>query len=193
MTTAGAAGAAYVLTRVVQMDQSAEFYGAVVNVIAGTVNALTEWLCATAAPTVGTTAITFSASVPTIVAGTGISVSGATVSLSTPVSVANGGTGTASPALVQGTGITITGSWPNQTIAVATTYAGGSSIVTTGTVPRADGEPDVHRHAHSGPFGVYGAVDGDRDGRDHGQLAERRISGRFTDRQRHDCDLELAG
>jgi len=38
------------------------------------------------------------------------------VAVTTPLAVANGGTGTSSPALVAGTNVTITGSWPNQTI-----------------------------------------------------------------------------
>lgn len=41
-----------------------------------------------------------------------------------PLSVANGGTGTASPGLVAGTNVTITGSWPSQTI--NSTGGGGS-------------------------------------------------------------------
>lgn len=36
--------------------------------------------------------------------------------LTLPLSVANGGTGTATPGLVAGTNVTITGSWPNQTV-----------------------------------------------------------------------------
>lgn len=55
-----------------------------------------------------------------VVAGTGLTgggVSGSvTVSLSTPIAVADGGTGTATPGLVAGTGISVTGSWPDQTI-----------------------------------------------------------------------------
>jgi hypothetical protein len=43
--------------------------------------------------------------------------------------VAQGGTGTASPALVAGTNVTITGSWPNQTINSSTT--GLSVTITT--------------------------------------------------------------
>lgn len=39
-----------------------------------------------------------------------------TSSPSLPLSVANGGSGTASPAIVAGTNVTVTGSWPNQTI-----------------------------------------------------------------------------
>src|SRR5580698_740427 len=53
-----------------------------------------------------------------------------TVSLVTPVSITNGGTGTATPGLVAGTNITITGSWPNQTI---NSTASGSGTVTSFT------------------------------------------------------------
>ena len=44
-----------------------------------------------------------------------------TISLTTPITVAQGGTGTASPALVQGSNVTISGSWPNQTINATST------------------------------------------------------------------------
>lgn len=50
-------------------------------------------------------------------------------SLTGLVSIANGGTGTATPGLVQGTNITITGSWPNQTI--NSSGGGGSGTVTS--------------------------------------------------------------
>lgn len=56
-----------------------------------------------------------------VIAGTGLSGGGSsgavTLSLITPVSIADGGTGTATPGLIAGSGITITGSWPDQTIA----------------------------------------------------------------------------
>jgi hypothetical protein len=42
---------------------------------------------------------------------------GYTINLAVPVSVANGGNGTATPSLTAGTGISITGSWPGYTIA----------------------------------------------------------------------------
>jgi hypothetical protein len=44
--------------------------------------------------------------------------------LSSPLPIAQGGTGTASPALIPGTNITISGSWPNQTI----NSSGGSGL-----------------------------------------------------------------
>lgn len=60
---------------------------------------------------------------PITTAGTlGITYSG------TPLPVANGGTGSASPSLVQGSNITITGTWPNQTI---NSVAGGTGTVTS--------------------------------------------------------------
>lgn len=55
-----------------------------------------------------------------VTAGTGLTGGGTsgtvTLSLSTPVSVARGGTATASPGLVAGTNVSISGTWPNQTI-----------------------------------------------------------------------------
>src|SRR5215471_10318795 len=61
-----------------------------------------------------------SGTVTSITAGTGLTggtiTTTGTIALATPVSVANGGTGTASPGLVGGTNITISGTWPNQTI-----------------------------------------------------------------------------
>jgi hypothetical protein len=57
----------------------------------------------------------------TITAGTGLTGGGdlsadRTILLATPVSVANGGTGTATPGIVAGTNVTISGTWPNQTV-----------------------------------------------------------------------------
>jgi hypothetical protein len=55
--------------------------------------------------------------------------------LTTPLSVAQGGSGTATPSLVQGTNITISGSWPNQTINASSTmvYPGSGIAVSTGS------------------------------------------------------------
>jgi hypothetical protein len=57
--------------------------------------------------------------------------------LSSILSVAEGGTGTASPGLVAGTNVTITGSWPNQTINSSggggMTYPGAGIPVSTGS------------------------------------------------------------
>lgn len=54
------------------------------------------------------------------------------ISLIVPVSIVDGGTGTATPALVPGSNISITGAWPDQTIAFAFTFA--DSEVPTGTI-----------------------------------------------------------
>jgi len=48
---------------------------------------------------------------------------GGVVTLTTPLSVLSGGTGTSTPGLIAGTGISITGTWPNQTINNTSAYA----------------------------------------------------------------------
>jgi len=56
-------------------------------------------------------------------------------SLTLPLSVANGGSGTSSPGLVAGSNITITGSWPNQTInGVGSAVSVGTSLPSTCSV-----------------------------------------------------------
>lgn len=69
----------------------------------------------------------------TITAGTGLTGGGdlsadRTIALTTPVAVANGGTGSAAPAIVAGSGISVSGSFPNQT--VTNTSLGFASFVT---------------------------------------------------------------
>lgn len=63
--------------------------------------------------------------------------------LTTPLSVAQGGSGTATPSLVAGTNITISGSWPNQTINAT---ASGSVTSVTASSPLASSggaTPDI--------------------------------------------------
>lgn len=87
-----------------------------------------------------TAAATGSGGVQTLNAGTGINVTGTnptlTVALQTPVSVANGGTGTTTPGLVAGTGVSITGSaWPNSTIGLSVPVSvanGGTNATAAG-------------------------------------------------------------
>lgn len=85
VTQAGSGGTPFILTRAAEMDTTAEFSGGFIPVEdAGTVNANSLWLCTnTADPTVGTTAIVFSQlnSATTLVAGTGITVSGTTIAV----------------------------------------------------------------------------------------------------------------
>ena len=53
--------------------------------------------------------------------------------LTSPLPVANGGTGTATPSLVAGSNVAVTGSWPNQTIA-DTAISAGTSLPSTCTI-----------------------------------------------------------
>lgn len=59
VTTQGTAGIAYVLTRAVEMTNSAQFTGAFIFVEQGTVNVSSGWVQTAIAPTVGTTGIAF--------------------------------------------------------------------------------------------------------------------------------------
>lgn len=91
------------------------------------------------------TGITWSqiGSTPTTLVGYGIT-NGATngansnitslTGLTTPLSVAQGGSGSTSPAIVAGTNITVSGSWPNQTINATGSGSGTVNSGTTGQV-----------------------------------------------------------
>jgi hypothetical protein len=86
VTQVGSGAAPYILTRNVYMDAPAEFPGAFIPVEdAGTTNANSLWLCTnTVAPTVGTTAITFTQlnKGTDLQPGTGIAITGNTVAIS---------------------------------------------------------------------------------------------------------------
>jgi hypothetical protein len=120
VTAIGGAGAPYVLTRNLDMDQTGEFGGGFVPVEnVGTTNANTLWLCNVAnAITVGTTAVTFTQlnSATSYSQGNGITISGGVVSANV---VSGGGV------LAGGSGLSI-----DPTVAVkkyATTFGDGSS------------------------------------------------------------------
>lgn len=85
VTQAGSGGSPFVLMRVAEMDTTAEFAGAYIVVEdAGSANANSFWVCTNSAnPTVGTTAITFAQlnGATQLTAGTGITISGNTVSI----------------------------------------------------------------------------------------------------------------
>lgn len=97
VTQAGSGSAPYILTRHVDMDQPTEFPGAFVPVgNAGTANPNSLWLAnPSGTVTVGTTSIPWTQlnGATDLLAGTGINISGNTISISSPVSAANGGTG----------------------------------------------------------------------------------------------------
>jgi hypothetical protein len=100
-TTAGAAGAKYVLTRAVQMDTAFQFGGLPIWIAQGTFYSGGFWTCSTINPTIGTTNITFGVrtaagtfntpsqvgSTPGLVAQSGQSLtySGATLNVTNPI------------------------------------------------------------------------------------------------------------
>lgn len=100
VTIAGSGAAAFVLTRSADFNQSSEItQGDTTFIENGTVNSTTSWSLTTADPvTIGTDSLNFvQVSGPgSIIAGTGISISGSTVSLVTPVVISSGGTNNAS-------------------------------------------------------------------------------------------------
>lgn len=83
VTAAGSAGAVYVLTRAIGMDQAAEFAGAFIPVESeGTANKNTLWLCNNVSvPTIGTTSISFVQlnGATALTAGNGIDINANTV------------------------------------------------------------------------------------------------------------------
>lgn len=85
ITAPGDGGTPFILTRATEMDTAAEFPGAYIIVEdAGTANANSFWVCTNSAnPTVGTTAITFAQlnGATQLVQGTGITISGNTISV----------------------------------------------------------------------------------------------------------------
>lgn len=96
VTATGSAGAPYVLTRSTDMNTPAQVPGTFVFVEQGAVNAASGWVVAAKGPfVIGTTAIAFTqfSGAGEILAGTGLTKTGNTISLNGPVSIANGGTG----------------------------------------------------------------------------------------------------
>ena len=99
VTTLGTVGVAYILTRAVDMNTAAAVPGAFAFTEQGTANAAAGFTVASEGPfTIGTTAITWTqfSGAGDITAGTGLSKSGNTLSLITPVSAGNLPTGTTS-------------------------------------------------------------------------------------------------
>jgi len=117
-----------------------DFWAELVPNIGNVVTQIIAGTNVTISPTSGVGAVTVNATgggsgtITGVTAGTGLTGGGTsgnvTLALDTPVSVANGGTGTATPSLVAGTNVTISGSWPNQTVAAS----GGSTGYLKGNV-----------------------------------------------------------
>jgi hypothetical protein len=134
VTTAGATGVALVLTRATDMDATAEFSGAFIPVgNVGTANANSLWLCnPSGTVTVGTTAIPFTQlnGATDLTAGTGINITGNTISIST------GYTGQTSLTTL---GTVTTGTWGTGAII-------GGATMTLGS----DGTGDIYYRNSSG-------------------------------------------
>jgi hypothetical protein len=99
VTTLGTVGVAYILTRAVGMNIAASVPGAFAFTEQGTANTAAGFTVASEGPfTIGTTAITWTqfSGAGEITAGTGLSKSGNTLSLITPVAAGNLPTGTTS-------------------------------------------------------------------------------------------------
>lgn len=81
----------------------------------------------------------------TLGVGTGLTSSGGNLNLTTPVAIANGGTGTSSPALTAGTDTTITGTWPANTInaGVIVIANAGTTGTTVSTLTKVTGAPST--------------------------------------------------
>lgn len=96
VTQPGSVSSPYVLTRAADMDSATEVPGAFAFVEQGAVNAGGGFVVASKGPfVVGTTAITWTqfSGAGEIQAGTGLAKNGNTIALTTPVALANGGTG----------------------------------------------------------------------------------------------------
>lgn len=123
VTVAGSGIAAYVLTRSTDFDQSADIAeGDTVFVEEGSALTGTSWsLTTSGAITVGTTGLAFSqvAGPGYLVSGSGISITGTTISLITPVTISSGGTNNASLGTVLG-GVVYTDASKLNTLAAGT-------------------------------------------------------------------------
>lgn len=94
VTVEGDGGTAYILTRAVDFDQTAEVETAAVLVTAGDTLSGTAWVQTTSSATIGTSDLVFTqfAAPGSWVAGTGLDLTGNTFSLEVPVIIAHGGT-----------------------------------------------------------------------------------------------------
>lgn len=139
VTNVGSASTNWVLTRATDYDQTSEIQaGNLIVVDNGTTNGGTGWLQTATITTIGTSAITFSP-FNLMQVGTGLSRSGNTISLSTPVSAANGGTGVSNGTntiTLGGSIVTANSFTTSGNFAVTQTYTGPTNVTfpTSGTL-----------------------------------------------------------
>jgi hypothetical protein len=142
VTTAGTASVAYVLTRLPSMDSSSEFSGAFIPVESeGTANKNSLWLCTnTTAPTVGTTAITFVQlnGATDLIPGTGLTISGNTISLTNQITAGGpiGGAGSVAQITYNAQGqLTTVTSVPITLAGIGYTTTGSGTVLALATSP----------------------------------------------------------
>lgn len=174
VTAVGSGIAVYILTRATDFDNNPAnevAQGDTVFIDSGTLLTTTSWSLTTAgAITIGTTALTFAqVSGPgSIIAGTGISVSGNTVSLTTPVTVSNGGTGLSSGTSGGILGYTASGTLASSGALTANQLiVGGGAGVTPATLA-AGSQYQVLRMGATTP--AYGSINLDQSGAVTGTL-----------------------
>lgn len=139
VTTVGSGAVNWVLTRATDYDTAAEILpGTLVSINEGTTQSGTAWIETATVTTVGTDPVLFS-QFAAIQVGTGLTLTGNTISLTIPVLVTSGGTGSTTAAgartnlgLVIGTNVEAWSAVLDQV--AAGTYTGSTSIITLGTV-----------------------------------------------------------
>jgi hypothetical protein len=143
VTNTGSAGSAYILTRSTDFNTGSQVPGGYVYVQNGTVNTGIGFVCTTSGTVViGTTAITWTqfSSSSQLTAGSGLTIASNVVSLTTPVALSSGGTGSTTQNFVDlSTVQTIAG---NKTL-TGTTTAGtlNATALSTSTFQVSGGSP----------------------------------------------------
>lgn len=159
VTTAGAVGTAFVLTRSTDMDVAAEIPSAFTFIEEGSTNADSGWVCTTNAPvTVGTTNITFDqfSGAGQITAGNGLSKTGNTLD----VNVDSRASGTKTTAIVSDE-VRIDTAWTGQTslTTLGTVTTGTWNATAIGLAYGGTGQSNTNitsRHVFMGPAGTNG-------------------------------------
>lgn len=146
VTVVGSGSTNWVLTRVTDLDQTAEFDGAAVFITQGSTQSDTAWVQTDPTVTIGTSNVSWVqfAGSNTYTAGTGLTLTGNQFSLTSPVAVTLGGTGLSSLAtngqllIGNGSGYTL-GTLSTSTGISVTNAAGSITINNTGVTSNVAG------------------------------------------------------